>query len=125
MRITTNINWIFFYYLNLFSSKKCCFVLTSFVTLKFQIHDVEFAESLDPVINEALPTLEALVKEGKVRFIGVTGYPLNVLKEAILRAPGRFDVSICGQAYEFTKLLYFIFDLTDRISLQPVLAYRS
>lgn len=60
---------------------------------KLQIHDVEFAETLDPVINEALPTLEALVKEGKVRFIGVTGYPLNVLKEAILRAPGRFDVS--------------------------------
>lgn len=56
------------------------------------MHDVEFATSLDPVINEALPALEELVKEGKCKFIGVTGYPLNVLKEAILRAPGRFDV---------------------------------
>lgn len=53
---------------------------------------MEFAESLDPVINEALPELEKIVKEGKARFIGVTGYPLNVLKEAISLAPGRFDV---------------------------------
>lgn len=53
---------------------------------------MEFAETLDPVINEALPELEKIVKEGKARFIGVTGYPLNVLKEAIILAPGRFDV---------------------------------
>lgn len=57
-----------------------------------QLHDIEFSESLDPVINEALPALEEIVKIGKARFIGVTGYPLNVLKEAITRAPNRFDV---------------------------------
>lgn len=53
---------------------------------------MEFAESLDTVIYEALPELEKIVKEGKARFIGVTGYPLKVLKEAISLAPGRFDV---------------------------------
>lgn len=58
----------------------------------FQIHDIEFANSLDQIINETLPTLEEIVKEGKARFIGVTGYPLKILKEAILRAPGRFNV---------------------------------
>lgn len=57
-----------------------------------QIHDVEFAEDLDIVINETLPTLEEIVKQGKARFIGFSGYPLNVLKETALRAPGRFDV---------------------------------
>lgn len=57
-----------------------------------QIHDVEFAENLDIVINETLPAVEAARKQGKTKFIGVTGYPLNVLKEAILKAPGRFDV---------------------------------
>lgn len=55
---------------------------------------MEFSVSLDPVINEALPELEKIVKEGKARFIGVTGYPLNVLKEAISLAPGRFDVYV-------------------------------
>lgn len=57
-----------------------------------QIHDVEFADNLGIVINETLPAVEDAKKQGKVRFIGVTGYPLNVLKEAILKAPGRFDV---------------------------------
>lgn len=60
-----------------------------------QIHDVEFAASLEPVVKEALPELEKLRAEGKVRFIGVTGYPLDVLKKTIqLAGPGRFDVSV-------------------------------
>ncbi|XP_050079813.1 uncharacterized protein LOC126567638 [Anopheles maculipalpis] len=56
-----------------------------------QIHDVEFAPNLDIVIQETLPTLEALRSEGKLRFIGVSAYPLAVLKEIISKAPGRFD----------------------------------
>lgn len=58
-----------------------------------QIHDVEFAENLDVVLNETLPALEQLVKEGKAKFIGLSAYPLSVLKECISRAEGRFDVS--------------------------------
>lgn len=58
-----------------------------------QIHDVEFAENLDIVLNETLPALEQLVKEGKAKFIGLSAYPLSVLKECITRAEGRFDVS--------------------------------
>ncbi|XP_013102207.2 uncharacterized protein LOC106083615 isoform X1 [Stomoxys calcitrans] len=57
-----------------------------------QIHDIEFAKDLDIVINECLPELEKLVKEGKAKFIGVTGYPLDVLKEFIKRTAGRIDV---------------------------------
>uniref|UniRef100_A0A182PJL9 NADP-dependent oxidoreductase domain-containing protein n=1 Tax=Anopheles epiroticus TaxID=199890 RepID=A0A182PJL9_9DIPT len=56
-----------------------------------QIHDVEFAPSLDIVVNETLPALEALRAEGKIRFIGVSAYPLAVLKQIISKAPGRFD----------------------------------
>ncbi|KAK9879810.1 hypothetical protein WA026_006869 [Henosepilachna vigintioctopunctata] len=48
-----------------------------------QVHDVEFAPSLDIVLNETLPTLQEFVKEGKIRYIGVTGYPNSVLKEVI------------------------------------------
>lgn len=43
-------------------------------------------------MNECLPALENLRKGGKIGFIGVTGYPLEKLKEAIVKAPGRFDV---------------------------------
>lgn len=57
-----------------------------------QIHDIEFAPNLDIVLNETLPEVEAIVKEGKAKFIGVTGYPLKTLKEFILAAPNRLDM---------------------------------
>lgn len=57
-----------------------------------QIHDIEFAPSFDILLNETLPTLEALVKEGKAKYIGVTGYPLETLKKFIEAAPGRLDI---------------------------------
>ncbi|XP_044728747.1 L-galactose dehydrogenase-like [Chrysoperla carnea] len=52
-----------------------------------QVHDIEFAESLDPILNECLPTLEKhVIKTGKAKFIGVTGYPVSVLKECIAKS---------------------------------------
>lgn len=59
---------------------------------KFQIHDIEFATDLDQVINETLPALEQIVDQDKARYIGITSFSLAILKEAILRAPGRFQV---------------------------------
>jgi len=64
-----------------------------------QIHDIEFAPSLDIVLKETLPTLESVVRQGKAKYIGVTGYPLSVLKEAIVGAPGRFDVVLSYARY--------------------------
>ncbi|XP_017855752.1 PREDICTED: L-galactose dehydrogenase [Drosophila arizonae] len=64
-----------------------------------QIHDVEFAENLDIVLNETLPALEQLVKEGKAKYIGLSAYPLSVLKECISRAEGRFDTVLTYARY--------------------------
>lgn len=59
-----------------------------------QIHDIEFVPTLDTILNEALPTLQQLKKEGKIRHIGVSAYPMDILEECIRRAgPGSFDVS--------------------------------
>lgn len=52
-----------------------------------QVHDPEFAPSLDIVLRETLPALEELRAAGKVRRIGITGYPLAVLRELAARAP--------------------------------------
>ncbi|XP_058059604.1 uncharacterized protein LOC131210380 [Anopheles bellator] len=60
-----------------------------------QIHDIEFPSNLDEVLQETLPTLEELRTEGKLKFIGVSAYPMGVLKELIARAPGRFDSVLC------------------------------
>lgn len=57
-----------------------------------QAHDIEFAPSLDIVVNEALPVLEEAVKKGKARFIGVTGYPVSTLKECIERSKVKIDI---------------------------------
>lgn len=65
-----------------------------------QIHDIEFAPNFDILLKETLPTLEELVKEGKAKFIGVTGYPLSVLKKFIEAVPGR--ISICLTYCRFT-----------------------
>jgi L-galactose dehydrogenase len=61
---------------------------TDYVDL-IHCHDVEFGE-LDQVVNETLPALHKLKKSGKVRFAGITGYPLKVFWYAI----DRMDVDV-------------------------------
>lgn len=56
------------------------------------MHDIEFAPSLDIVINETLPVLEEAVKNGKAKFIGVTGYPISTLKECIANSKTKIDM---------------------------------
>jgi len=56
-----------------------------------QVHDVEFAPSLDVIIDETLPALQKLKEQGLCRYIGITGYPLGPLKEVITRSPVRVD----------------------------------
>lgn len=51
--------------------------------LNLQIHDIEFAPSLDIIITQTLPELSKHVAEDKARHIGITGYPVSVLKECI------------------------------------------
>ncbi|XP_025829493.1 L-galactose dehydrogenase-like [Agrilus planipennis] len=55
------------------------------------VHDIEFAPSLDIVLNETLPTLVEAVKQGKARYIGVTGYPVSTLAECIERSKIKID----------------------------------
>ena len=50
---------------------------TDYVDL-FQAHDVEFG-NVQQIIEEAIPAMRRLQKEGKARFIGITGYPLKTL----------------------------------------------
>jgi len=40
-------------------------------------HDIEFGD-LDMVVNETIPALRQLQRQGKCKFIGVTGFPLKI-----------------------------------------------
>lgn len=45
-------------------------------------HDIEFVD-LDLIFNETLPALRKEVEKGKVRFIGVSGYPMKIFLETM------------------------------------------
>jgi aryl-alcohol dehydrogenase-like predicted oxidoreductase len=47
-------------------------------------HDIEFVE-MGPIVEETLPALRRLQAQGKVRFIGVSGYPMNVFRYVLDR----------------------------------------
>lgn len=48
-------------------------------------HDIEFVD-LDQIVNETLPALRKEVDKGKVRYIGVSGYPMNIFHQMMERA---------------------------------------
>lgn len=55
----------------------------------FLAHDIEFV-SREQVLNEALPAMRRLKEQGKVRFIGITGFPPGLLRE--VAEAGEVDV---------------------------------
>ena len=72
-----------------------------------QIHDPEFAPSIDIILEQTLPALQRLKEEGVCRFIGITGYPLEVQQEIISRSPIALDTSLTYCHYQLcdTSLL--------------------
>ena len=44
---------------------------------------MEFAPTLQKVIDETLPALQKMKDSGKVKHIGITGYPLENFKQLI------------------------------------------
>lgn len=48
-------------------------------------HDIEFVE-MSQIIQETLPALEKVRQEGKVRFIGISGYPMNIFRYVLDQA---------------------------------------
>ncbi len=48
-------------------------------------HDIEFVD-LNQIVDETIPALKQEVDKGKVRFIGVSGYPMKIFLEMLQRA---------------------------------------
>ena len=49
-------------------------------------HDIEFVD-MAQIVEETLPALRKLQQEGKVRFVGISGYPMKIFKYVLDRAP--------------------------------------
>jgi len=49
-------------------------------------HDLEFVE-MSQIVNETLPALRKIQQQGKVRFVGVSGYPMKMFQYILANAP--------------------------------------
>jgi L-galactose dehydrogenase len=49
-------------------------------------HDIEFVD-MNPIVNETLPALRKIQQQGKVKYIGVSGYPMKMFRFVADRAP--------------------------------------
>ena len=72
-----------------------------------QCHDIEFG-NLQQVIDEALPALRKLQEQGKVRFVGVTGFPLKIFRTILERTELDCVLSYCHYSLNNKSLLGLI-----------------
>lgn len=72
-----------------------------------QVHDVEFAPSVDILVNETLPALKTLQDRGLCRYIGVTGYIISALKDVIRSSQINIDsiLSYCRLTLNDSSLI--------------------
>lgn len=75
-----------------------------------QVHDPEFAPGHRVIVEHTLPALEHCQRRGLCRFIGITGYPLEVQREIILLAAEKgisvhTSIVYCHNALHDTSLL--------------------
>ena len=60
-----------------------------------QCHDIEFGD-LDQIVDETLPALRRVQESGKVRFIGITAFPIAALQYVAERASIDTILSYCN-----------------------------
>ena len=82
-----------------------------------QVHDPEFAPSLDLVLAETLPALQLLKEQGKVRHIGITGYPVAALVYLAENCPKGIVIDSC--------LSYCRYNLHDTALVDSVRSSRT
>ncbi len=66
---------------------------TDYVDL-LQAHDVEFGD-LSRIVEETIPALREVQLAGKARFIGISGFPLPILRDIIMRKDVDTVLSYC------------------------------
>lgn len=66
---------------------------TDYVDL-LQAHDVEFGHETQ-IVGETIPAMRELQAEGKARFIGITGYPVKLLRRIAEASPVDTILSYC------------------------------
>lgn len=66
-------------------------------------HDIEFVE-MQQIVDETLPALRKLKEQGKVRFIGISGYPMKIFKFVLDQTS--LDVVLSYNHYTLQNTMY-------------------
>jgi L-galactose dehydrogenase len=80
-------------------------------------HDIEFATDFEQVFTETAATLQKLKQVGKCRFIGMSGYPLGVLRRAIERCPLDVVISYAHFTLQNQRLLAELMPAAERLGV--------
>ncbi|ASA24030.1 aldo/keto reductase [Paenibacillus donghaensis] len=68
------------------------------------LHDMEFVP-FEQVVQVAIPTLYKLKEQGKARFVGVSGLPLQIFEQTLAQAQLDVILSYCHYSLNDTSLL--------------------
>ncbi|BAM46510.1 aldo/keto reductase [Amphibacillus xylanus] len=71
------------------------------------LHDIEFG-SFDEVMEEGIPALHELKKAGKIRYFGVSAYPLEIFKRVLAQTDLDLILSYCHYSLNDQSLLDLI-----------------
>jgi L-galactose dehydrogenase len=78
-------------------------------------HDIEFVE-MAQIVEETLPALRKIQQQGKVRFIGVSGYPMNIFKYIL----DRTDLDVILSYNHYTLQNTMLADLVPYLKAKGV-----
>jgi L-galactose dehydrogenase len=78
-------------------------------------HDIEFVE-LSQIVEETLPELEKIKAAGKVKHIGISGYPMKIFREIAAQAP--LDVILSYNHYTLQNTM--LADIVDEMKGQGI-----
>jgi L-galactose dehydrogenase len=77
-------------------------------------HDIEYADDLERVFDETATVLHALKAEGKCRFVGMSAFPLAVLRRAVESCRLDAVISYCHYTLQNQLLLSELLPIADR-----------
>jgi L-galactose dehydrogenase len=77
-------------------------------------HDVEFAPDFEAVFTETAEVLHKLKRQGKCRFIGMSGLPLGILARAIEQCNLDVVISYCHFTLQNTRLQTELLPIAER-----------
>lgn len=77
------------------------------------LHDIEFVD-LNQIVQEAIPALEELKKQGKIRFTGISGLPLAVFRKVLSQKSVDALLSYCHYSLNDDSLVELLPDINER-----------